>query len=331
MPLELRAQIAEWPLAGIFTISRGSKTQATVVEVTIEEGGVIGRGECVPYSRYDETIESVMDQIRGAEPWLATQAGPGATRTGLVARLPAGAARNAIDCALWDLEAKQQRKRVWQLASCDPPQAVVTAYTLSLGSAEAMGNSAFEHAHRPLLKLKLDRNQPIERVTAVRNAAPNAQLIVDANEAWRPDDLTEWLPALAELGVELVEQPLPAGSDDALGGLSSPIPIGADESCHTVADLERLLARYQMVNIKLDKTGGLTEALALRSAAMELGLEFMVGCMVGTSLSMAPATLLTPGARFVDLDGPLLLAHDRVPGLHYGVATVHPPDPSVWG
>ena len=327
MSRSLRASGQRWPLAATFTISRGSKSHADVVVVEIEEDGVLGRGECVPYPRYAETVDSVLESIGRTRGWVESGGEPET----LGECLPAGAARNAVDCALWDLRAKQTGRRVWELARCPAPVPVVTAYTLSLDTPEAMARSAREHAARPLLKLKLDRDQPIERVAAVRRAAPACRLIVDANEAWEHEDLARWLPMLGDLGVELVEQPLPAGTDHRLAALASPIPIGADESCHTSADLDGLRDRYRIVNIKLDKTGGLTEALRLRAAALSAGLEFMVGCMVGTSLSMAPATVLTPGARVVDLDGPLLLAHDREPCLRYDGALVHPPTPDVWG
>jgi len=326
-PRSLRAHAAAWPLAQTFTISRGSKSQSDVVIAEVEANGIVGRGECVPYPRYGETIASVLETLRGAERFVAD----GGTRETLLATLPPGAARNALDCALWDLEANMAGKRVWDLAHLPTPTPVVTAYTLSLDTPEAMGANAQSQATRPLLKLKLDRTDTLSRVESVREHAPNARLIVDANEAWQPEDLEAWLPRLAELGIELVEQPLPAGSDEALRALNSPVPIGADESCHICDDLEQLADRYQTVNIKLDKTGGLTEAMRLRAAAIESGMSFMIGCMIGTSLSMAPAMLLTPGASFVDLDGPLLLARDRTPGLHYDGALVSPPTPGLWG
>jgi L-alanine-DL-glutamate epimerase-like enolase superfamily enzyme len=323
----VRIHVSAWPLGAVFSISRGSKTQAEVIVVDIERDGVTGRGECVPYARYGETIASVKAQLEQTKPWVQA----GGERESLAAQLPAGAARNALDCALWDVAAKATGQRVWTLAGIGAPETVVTAYTLSLDTPAAMAKSAATHAARPLLKLKLDRNDPVGRVQAVHEAAPNAQLIVDANEAWQPSDLDKWLPALSDLGVAMVEQPLPAGRDEALVGLSSPIPIGADESCHIAEDVARLRDRYQMVNIKLDKSGGLTEALRVREAALTAELQFMVGCMVGTSLSMAPAMLLTPGARFVDLDGPLLLANDRQPGLTYSGAQVLVPTSDVWG
>lgn len=326
-PRRLRAHAAAWPLAEVFTISRGSKTQSEVVIAEIEADGIVGRGECVPYPRYGETISSVLEALRGAEAIVAA----GGSRNALLDALPAGAARNALDCALWDLEAKTSDKRVWELADSPAPDPVVTAYTLSLDTPDAMGESARRHSNRPLLKLKLDRTDTLARVEAVRENAPNSSLIVDANEAWQMTDLEAWLPRLAQLGVELVEQPLPAGQDGDLRKLDSPVPIGADESCHVCDDLDSLRERYQTVNIKLDKTGGLTEALRLRAAAVDSGMDFMIGCMVGTSLSMAPATLLTPGARFVDLDGPLLLAQDRMPGLKYDGAMVNPPTRELWG
>lgn len=330
-PIELRAQISAWPLAAVFTISRGSKTQADVVVVEVERAGIVGQGECVPYARYDESIQSVLAQIHGVSSWLSQQTQAGSARAALSDQLPAGAARNALDCALIDLQAKSENRRAWDLLGCAAPSQVTTAYTLSLDSPERMGASAAAHADRPLLKLKLDRELPIERVRAVREAAPAATLIVDANEAWTPGDLAEWLPAMHALGVAMVEQPLPAGDDAALIGLDSPVVLGADESCHVASDIPKLVDRYQMVNIKLDKSGGLTEALTMREAAIAAGLQFMVGCMVGTSLSMAPATLVTPGARFVDLDGPLLMASDRANGLNYHGSEVSPPTAALWG
>jgi len=327
MKRDLRFHTAHWPLARVFTLSRGSKTGADVVVVEVEEAGRIGRGECVPYPRYGETVDSVLEQIRSVRDDILDGSG----RAALSTLLPAGAARNAIDCALWDLEAKCTGQRVWTLAGLVPPTPSVTAYTLSLDDPEAMGEAAARNAGRPLLKLKLDRSDPVARVRAVRAAAPRARLIVDVNEGWSLDELVLWQEPLAELGVAMIEQPLPASHDQALQGMSLSIPLGADESCHVSADLDVIAARYQVVNIKLDKTGGLSEALRLRDAAREAGLGVMIGCMVGTSLSMAPATLLTPGAAFVDLDGPLLLARDRSPGLQYTPSHVYPPEPDLWG
>ena len=252
-------------------------------------------------------------------------------RTGLQDALSAGAARNALDCAFWDLEAKRSRKRAWALAGLDRPAPVETAYTIGLDTPAAMGAKARANAYRPLLKVKLTGAEDLDRVAAVRENAPHARLIVDANEGWRPDQVEPLSRALQKLHVQLIEQPLPAGQDEALAGLARPIPLCADESCHTRADLGRLAGLYDAVNIKLDKAGGLTEALRLRDAAARLGLGVMVGCMVSTSLAMAPAVLAAQGADFADLDGPLLLARDRSPALRYEGSIVYPPEPGLWG
>ena len=244
---------------------------------------------------------------------------------------PPGAARNALDCAFWDLEAKRSGRRAWQLAGLDPLQPVVTAFTLSLDTPDAMGRAAAEAAERPLLKVKLDGEQVVERLTAVRHHAPDARLVVDANEAWTPQLFAEVAPTLAGLGVEMIEQPLPAGADQALAGLERPVKVCADESCHDKRSLPSLKGLYDMINIKLDKTGGLTEALKLKAAAETEGFGIMVGCMLATSLAMAPALLLAQGAEVVDLDGPLLLAEDRVPGLRFDDSLIHPPEPELWG
>jgi len=314
---ELRLRHESWPIAGRFTISRGSKTTAEVIVAEIEQDGRLGRGECVPYGRYGESIESVMALLRGQSDAIAR----GLTREALQEALPPGAARNALDCALWDLEAKLTGRPVWELAGLARPGGVTTAYTLSLDSAEKMGAAAKAAAARPLLKLKLagqgDFAQDIERVKAVRAGAPGARLIVDANEGWSGADYARLAPALAALGVALIEQPLPAGADEALAGRLHPVPVCADESCHDRATLKGLAGRYEAINVKLDKSGGLTEALALAREARRAGFEIMVGCMLGTSLAMAPALLVAQGAAFVDLDGPLLLARDRTPGLEF--------------
>ncbi|HYB56370.1 MAG TPA: N-acetyl-D-Glu racemase DgcA [Alphaproteobacteria bacterium] len=316
-----------FPMRGTFTISRGSRTESEVVVAEIAADGVSGRGECVPYARYGESAESVMAQIEAQAPALAAGLG----RRELEEALPAGAARNALDCALWDLEAKEKRVPVWRLAGIPEPKPVVTAYTLSLASAAMMGEAAAANAQRPLLKIKLGGEGDIARVEAVRARAPRARLIVDANEAWTPEMLPEYLPALARLGVALVEQPLPAGRDEALARLAHRVPVAADESCHTSADAAGLVGRYDVVNVKLDKAGGLSEALRLVRAAEALRLGIMVGCMVGTSLAMAPALMIAGMAAFVDLDGPLLLARDRDHGLVYEDGRVHPPVRELWG
>ena len=310
-------------LAQVFTISRGSRTEAQVLTVRISDGGVTGWGECVPYARYGETLESVTAEIEGLPSSF--------TRADLYDLLPAGAARNAVDCALWDLEAKQTGKRVWELAGLAAPGPEITAYTLSLDTPEKMQSQAALHAHRPLLKIKLGTPDDMPRLEAVRAGAPDAQIIIDANEGWSAQVYADLAPHLVRLGVSLVEQPLPAGEDDALIGMDRPVPVCADESCHDRASLPKLKGKYDVVNIKLDKTGGLTEALALRDAALAEGYDVMVGCMVGSSLAMAPATLVAQGAKVVDLDGPLLLAEDRQNALIFDAAGVHPPTAKLWG
>jgi L-alanine-DL-glutamate epimerase-like enolase superfamily enzyme len=315
-----------WPIAGSFTISRGAKTEAAVVVAEINDGKASGRGECVPYARYGETVSGVMAAIAAFTPRIAE----GLTREDLQKALPAGAARNALDCALWDLEAKRAGRRAWELAGLPAPEPVTTAFTISLGTPEAMAEAA-RKANFPLLKLKLGAFGDPERVHAVRAAAPDATLIADANEGWSVDNLVENLTACAAAGVELVEQPLPADSDDVLASMERAVLICADESVHTRADLVKLEGKYDAVNIKLDKAGGLTEAIALADEAARKGLSIMLGSMVGTSLGVAPALLLAHRARFVDLDGPLLLARDRDDGLRYEGAVAHPPSASLWG
>ena len=320
-----------WPLAGVFRISRGARRVAHTVLVELRDGAAAGRGECVPYARYGETVESVVESIEGLRGDLERGLG----REGLADAMGPGAARNAVDCALWDLEAKRSGRRAWAAAGTRPGtplEPVVTAYTLGIDEPDAMREAAARHAARPVLKVKLDGERVAERVAAVRAGAPGARLIVDANEAWSAQILRQSLPELADLRVELVEQPLPAGADAALAGLDRVVPVAADESCHTRADLPGLAGRYDVVNVKLDKTGGLTEALALRDAARDAGFGIMVGCMLATSLAMAPAILVAQGARFVDLDGPLLLARDREPGLDYQPdGQVAPPPRALWG
>lgn len=312
-----------FPIAGTFAISRGSKTEARVVVATIDDGQHSGRGECVPYGRYGESVESVTGQIARLE--LV----PG--RSDLQSLMPPGAARNAVDCALWDLQAARTGRRVWELAGLARPVAVQTAYTISLDSPAAMRVRAAENAHRPVLKIKLGGEGDMDRLEAVRAGAPRSAIIVDANEGWDADLYRALVPYLQRLGVQMVEQPLAAGADAALGEIARPVPVCADESCHDRASLPSLVGKYDAVNIKLDKAGGLTEALALRQAARDAGLHVMVGCMVATSLSMAPAVLLAQGADWVDLDGPLLLAGDRPKGLLYDQVGVHPPERETWG
>ena len=310
-------------LARVFTISRGSRTEAKVLTVKVEQNGRVGWGECVPYARYNETLESVTAEIERLPEAF--------TRVELQDLLPAGAARNAVDCALWDLEAKTTGKRAWDLAGVSKPGPEVTAYTLSLDTPENMRTQAAKNAHRPLLKIKLGTPDDMPRLEAVRAGAPDAKIIVDANEGWSAEVYADLAPHLVRLGVALVEQPLPAGEDDALIGMDRPVPVCADESCHDRTSLADLKGKYDVINIKLDKTGGLTEALQLRDAALAEGFEVMVGCMVGSSLAMAPATLVAQGAAVTDLDGPLLLADDRDLPVIFDAAGVHPPAAALWG
>jgi L-alanine-DL-glutamate epimerase-like enolase superfamily enzyme len=323
----LAARIERFPIAGSFTISRGAKTEAVVVVAELDDGTHAGRGECVPYLRYNETPEEALKALQELSDAVAS----GLDRHALQAALPAGAARNALDCAFIDLEAKRAHRRAWDLLGRTAPTPCITAYTISLGSPAAMAEATAKAADRPLLKIKLGGDSDIERIAAVRQAAPNSELIVDANEAWTPSNLERNLAACAQARVSLVEQPLPAGSDDMLGRIRRPVKVCADESAHDRKSLEALRGRYDAVNIKLDKTGGLTEALAMADTAKALGFDIMVGCMVASSLAMAPAMLLTPLARVVDLDGPLLLTRDRDNGLHYDASLVHPPEASLWG
>jgi L-Ala-D/L-Glu epimerase len=325
--MKLSVAIEHWPIREAFTISRGAKREAVVVVATLSDGTHIGRGECVPYARYGESVEAVAAAIQACAGPLAD----GLTRAGLGDLMPPGAARNALDCALWDLEAKRTRRRAAQLAGVGPLRPVLTAYTISLDKPEAMAAKACAAAAFPLLKLKLGGAGDAERLAAVRAATPQARLIADANEAWQAHETESLLAAAAAAGVELVEQPLPAGNDAMLVEIARPVPVCADESVHDRASLAALADRYDAVNIKLDKSGGLTEALHVADEARALGLKIMVGCMVSTSLAMAPALLLAQDADFVDLDGPLLLARDRTPGLAYDGATVFPPLPALWG
>ncbi|MFZ0841064.1 MAG: N-acetyl-D-Glu racemase DgcA [Xanthobacteraceae bacterium] len=324
----LNAAIEAWPIAGSFTISRGSKTQADVVVVELQDGAHRGRGECTPYPRYGETAAGVVAAIEALRQPLLE----GLDRSGLQRLLPGGAARNGLDCAFWDLEAKQSGRPAYVLAGLAAPGPVNTAYTISLGTPDAMAQAARAAAARPLLKIKLGSGDADPaRIRAVRNAAPAAELIVDANEGWTAANLAANLEACAEAGVTLIEQPLPAGDDAALAAVAHPIPICADESVHDRATLARLKGKYEAVNIKLDKAGGLTEALALAEEATRLGFEIMVGSMVATSLAVAPAMLLAQRARVVDLDGPLLLARDRPEGLRFEGSRMYPPEPALWG
>jgi L-alanine-DL-glutamate epimerase-like enolase superfamily enzyme len=322
--LTVHTRVERWPIAGGFTISRGSRSEAIVVVAEVSDGVHTGRGECVPYRRYGETEDSVAKAI-----WQADiKAGD---RQALRRTMAAGAARNALDCALWDLEAKRSGTPASRLAGVEEMQPALTAYTLSLADPLEMGEAARRHADRPLLKLKLGGDGDPARIRAVRAAAPAARLIVDANEAWREENFASNMRACTEAGVELIEQPLPAQADELLRAAWHPVPICADESLHTSTDLMALAGKYDAVNVKLDKAGGLTEALELVREARRQGYRVMVGCMVGTSLAMAPAMIAAQGADFVDLDGPLLLASDRQPGLRYRGAVIEPPQPALWG
>jgi L-alanine-DL-glutamate epimerase-like enolase superfamily enzyme len=323
----LHVQTESWPLRGEFRISRGARTSAEVVIAELRDGDLAGRGECVPYARYGESVSSVTDVLLA----LCDEVAAGLDRGTLQKRLPPGAARNALDCAFWDLEAKRSATRAWNIAGLPTPQPVTTAYTLSLDTPDRMHAQAGLHAQYPLLKIKLGGEEDLARVAAVREGAPAAKLIVDANEAWSVEQFRELAPAMAKLGVSMIEQPLPADDDAALADLQRPLPICADESCHDRRSLARIRDRYDMVNIKLDKSGGLTEALLLREAAAAAGLAIMVGCMLATSLAMAPALLVAQGAQIVDLDGPLLLAADREPGLTFDSVQVSPPATELWG
>lgn len=316
-----------FPLQGVFRISRGARTESRAVSVTLADGALVARGECMPYARYGETVESVRAQIES----VAAAVADGADRMAAQDLLPPGAARNAVDCAFWDLEAKRAGKRAWELAGLPAPAGVVTAYTLSLDEPAAMGAAAAAAADRPLLKIKLAGEGDLDRVAAIRANAPNAKLIVDANEGWSPEMVEPFSAELAKLGVAMIEQPLPAADDAALADVAHPVPLCADESAHTAADIDRLKGRYDIVNIKLDKTGGLTEALKFREAILAADMDVMVGCMIGSSLAMAPAMLVAGDAAFVDLDGPLLLAEDRTPGLCYTGSQIAAPPADLWG
>jgi L-Ala-D/L-Glu epimerase len=327
MSITLRVRNERWPIAGAFTISRGSKTEAEVVVAELMDGAFTGRGECTPYPRYGETVAGVTVVIAGCSCAIVR----GLDRAGLQSALPAGAARNALDCAFIDLEAKRAGRPAHELLGIAPPRPRVTAYTISFGSPDQMAQAAATAAARPLLKIKLGGDGDPERIAAVRRAAPAAELIVDANEGWRPDNLSANMAACAAAGVTLIEQPLPAADDGALAATARTVPVCADESVHDRATLKALVGKYDAVNIKLDKAGGLTEALAMAAEAQTLGFELMVGCMVATSLAIAPAMLVAASARVVDLDGPLLLARDRPDGLRFDGSVVHPASPALWG
>ncbi|HEY7230257.1 MAG TPA: N-acetyl-D-Glu racemase DgcA [Pseudolabrys sp.] len=327
MPLTLAYNVEHWPIAGSFGISRGTKTEAVVVVAELTDGNARGRGECVPYLRYAETVESVTAQIEAIRPQIEN----GLDRRALQTAMPPGAARNALDCAFWDFEAKRSGRHVYDLAGLSAPNRLTTAFTISLAAPEEMAKAAERVASRALLKVKLGAERDSERIAAVRAAAPKATLIVDANEGWTEDNLVANLAACAQAGVALIEQPLPAGNDRALAGLRRTIPICADESAHDRASLPALGGKYDAVNIKLDKAGGLSEALAMAAEAEQQRFTIMVGCMVATSLAMAPAVLVAQKATFVDLDGPLLLSKDRADGLRYEDSLVYPPSFAFWG
>lgn len=324
---ELSIQHDRFKIRGLFSIARGSRTHADVVTVTLKDGDAVGRGECTPYARYDESVESVSAQIDNVRANIEA----GLDRQALQGLLPSGAARNAVDCALWDLEAKRSGRPAYQKAGLSNLAPMVTAFTLSLDTPDKMAEAAYENRHRPLLKVKLGGDGDLERMKAVCGHAGSAKIIVDANEAWSPENLWSWLDVAAELGISLVEQPLPAAHDAMLSERAHAVPICADESAHDRKGLNALKGRYDVVNIKLDKTGGLTEALAMKQAARDAGFGVFVGCMMGSSLAMAPATLAAQDADYVDLDAPLLLDEDRDPALTFEGSTLNPPIPALWG
>jgi len=324
--LKIEAKEEIWPLHHPFRISRGSRTETQVVVATMADGEHVGRGECVPIKRYNQSAASVLAQIESIQDIGDLD------RNKLQQLLPPGAARNALGCALWDLEAKRSGKRIWELANIPIVPEVETSFTISLDTPERMADAASAAAKLPILKLKLGGDEPdLARVEAVRAATPKARLLIDANESWSPRHYQNIVTALSELGVELIEQPFPAANDDVLQTLDHPIPVCADESCHTTADLRRVKNRYEVINVKLDKTGGLTEALRLCARARESGFKLLIGCMACTSLGIAPARLLASAADYVDLDGPLLLARDRDHGLAYENGRIGLPSRQLWG
>jgi L-alanine-DL-glutamate epimerase-like enolase superfamily enzyme len=322
--LDVEARSEIWPLKEAFTISRGSKTSAHVVVAIVRDGAFEGRGEAVPYDRYGETVAGVLEQIRNAAQQVST-------RSELARFLKPGAAMNALDCAFWDLESKRSGVSVAALAGLPQPVPAITAFTLSLGDPQAMAKKASEAKNLPLLKLKLGGTGDDARMRAVRQARPDARLIVDANEAWRPGNLPDLMTVASQCGIEMIEQPLPAGDDESLRGCHRTVPVCADESVHTAADLPGLAGLYDAVNVKLDKAGGLTGAIALVREARQRHLKVMIGSMVATSLAVAPAMLLASQADWIDLDGPLLLARDRDPALRIRAGCISPPDPELWG
>lgn len=327
MGRSIEVRSVSWPVRGRFAIARGSRTVVEAVHVILRDGEATGRAEAIPYRLYGETVDSVIAQVST----VAKEVEDGIGRHELESLLPPGAARNATDLALWDLEAKLTGVPVWRRLGSVPPRPVTTAYTISLDAPDVMAAAARAEAHRPLLKIKLSGDGDLERVAAVKAGAPGCRLVVDANEAWSFDQLVDFAPRLAGWGVCLIEQPLPANADSDLARFSSPVPLCADEACHDSASVDRLMGKYDVVNIKLDKAGGLTEAIRLRETARAAGLGVMVGCMLGSSLAMAPAVLLAQEAEVVDLDGPLLLAQDHDPGLRFDGSRIEPPDPLLWG
>ena len=329
MQTEVRHE--RWDLAAPFVIAHETYLHADVIVATLSCDGAVGRGECTPTAFYGESVDGVMKTVRE----LLARLARGESWDRIHDRVPAGAARNAVDCAFWDLRAKLAKRRVWELAGVPAPGRVRTAQTISVGEAAQQADKAraivATDGGGALIKLKLDAHDIVARVAAVRDAAPAAALVIDANESWDPVLLDRVMPALQAAHVAMVEQPLPVGKDDALARIERRVPVCADESAHVSADLDALCGRYDLVNVKLDKTGGLTEALRMTARARQLGFGLMVGCMEGTSLGMAPATLVAGAARFVDLDGPLLIGRDRDPGLHYQRGLVSPPSAALWG
>ena len=325
---KMTIRVEQWPLHEPFVISRmPPMLHGEVIVVEVEQDGVMGRGECERMDVFEPDYPDVLKMVQSVKEAVES----GLSREALMQHLPSGAARNAVDCALFELEANRAQQPIWEKAGfSQAPKALTTVYTLSLGSAEAMAKEARLHKHRPILKLKLGTENDLERVQAIRAAAPEPRLVIDANTGWRFSELVSYIPHLAKLGVEMIEQPLGEEEEHLLEGFESDIPLVADESCIDRTSLAALKGRYQGVNIKLDKTGGMTEALALLEEAKCQGFDIMVGCMIGTSLAMAPALLLAQHARWVDIDGPLLLAKDRLPALGYDASTVHP-EKGVWG
>ena len=328
MAIQININRESWPLESEFRISRGSRKVSDVITVSISEEKFTGRGECFPYARYNETLDSVEKQISG----IILELNEKPCREYLRKVLPPGAARNAVDCALWNLEAKKANCRVWELAGLSPPEPLTTVYTLGVDEPKKMGELAFENSNRPILKLKMTGDGlDFDRVERIHKNAPNTKLVVDANEGWTIEQYLEYAPRFKELGVIMIEQPLPADQDSQLASIPHPIAVCADESCHDTSTLKGLVGKYEMINIKLDKTGGLTEALELKEAASNLGFQIMVGCMIGTSLAMAPGLVAGQGASVVDLDGPLLLKDDREHCLEFIGSTINVPSSLLWG